>query len=92
MDIVKDIGVLMSSDGSFGNHVNKIYKTARSIFSWILRAYKPRLITPMLKCSYYGDRWNCHIRTIVVNSGPYGIKAIYKNSNNYKNILGKIDY
>ena len=39
---VKDLGVLMSSDGTFSEQINKICQSARDMCSWILRTFKSR--------------------------------------------------
>ena len=39
---VKDLGVTMSADCSFREHINKICNSARNMCSWILRTFKCR--------------------------------------------------
>ena len=37
---VKDLGVWMSSNCSFSNHINKVISKTKDIASWILRTFK----------------------------------------------------
>ena len=39
---VKDLGVTLSSDGTFKSHVNKIIESAKSMSSWVLRTFTAR--------------------------------------------------
>ncbi len=39
---VKDLGVVMSSSGSFSEHINTVCQKARDMCSWILRTFKSR--------------------------------------------------
>ena len=39
---VKDLGVIMSSSGSFSEHINRTCKKARDMCSWILRTFSSR--------------------------------------------------
>ena len=41
-DHVKDLGVTMSSDCTFQEHINKICQSARNMCSWILRTFTSR--------------------------------------------------
>ena len=41
-DHVKDLGITMSSDCTFREHINKMCQTARNMCSWILRTFKSR--------------------------------------------------
>ena len=41
-DHVKDLGVTMSSDCTFKEHINKICESARNMCSWILRTFTSR--------------------------------------------------
>ena len=43
---VKDLGVMMSSNGSFSEHINKTCEKARDMCSWILRTFSSR--SPLL--------------------------------------------
>ena len=45
---IKDLGVLMSADGSFDHHISVISKKCSSIAGWILRTFTSRDRTPML--------------------------------------------
>ena len=45
---VKDLGVLMSDDCHFKEHIESIEKKAKSISSWILRTFSTRAQLPML--------------------------------------------
>ena len=47
-DHVKDLGVMMSADGSFTAHINKICQSARNMCAWILRTFKSRSSELML--------------------------------------------
>ncbi len=48
IDQVKDLGVLVDSNGNFTTHINSIVKRARSQAAMILRTFKTREILPML--------------------------------------------
>ena len=39
---VKDLGVIMSSSGTFSDHINTVCQKARDMCSWILRTFKSR--------------------------------------------------
>jgi ribonuclease P/MRP protein subunit RPP40 len=39
---VRDLGVTMSSDGTFSEHIKKICQSARNMCSWILRSFSDR--------------------------------------------------
>ena len=41
-DHVRDLGVTVSADGSFKEHINKICLSARNMCAWILRTFKSR--------------------------------------------------
>ena len=41
-NVVKDLGVLMSNDCSFGVHIDKVTKSMRNISGWILRTFETR--------------------------------------------------
>ena len=41
-EIVKDLGVFMSSDCFFNAHINKVEKSTRNLPSWILRTFQSR--------------------------------------------------
>ena len=41
-EVVKDLGVLMSSNGSFTEHINKLQCKLRNMSSWILRTFQSR--------------------------------------------------
>ena len=45
---VKDLGVTLSSDGTFKVHINNIIESARNMSSWILRTFRTRDPTTML--------------------------------------------
>ena len=47
-DCVKDLGVLMSSDGSFKKHVESAVTEAKKLCGWILRTFSTRQTLPML--------------------------------------------
>ena len=47
-DHVKDLGVTMSSDFSFNEHINRICRSARNMCSWIMRTFKSRSSDLML--------------------------------------------
>ena len=39
---VRDLGVTMSNDGRFSDHINKVRETACKVTSWILRTFRSR--------------------------------------------------
>ena len=41
-DHVKDLGVTVSADGTFKEHMNKICQSAKNMCAWILRTFKSR--------------------------------------------------
>ena len=45
---VRDLGVLMSSDGSFKEHIQHTIEEAKKLCSWILRSFKTRESTLMI--------------------------------------------
>lgn len=47
-DAVRDLGIVMSCDGAFTAHIDKVCTTAKNLSSWILRTFKTRQKTPML--------------------------------------------
>ena len=47
-DLVKDLGITLSSDGNFTHHIYQVAKKARSQAGWIFRTFRTREITPML--------------------------------------------
>ena len=45
---VKDLGVMMSADGSFSEHIQKVVVKTKEIASWILRTFATRDRSVML--------------------------------------------
>ena len=45
---IKDLGVLLSDDCTFKDHISSTIEKARNMVSWILRTFKTRNPTPML--------------------------------------------
>ena len=45
---VKDLGICMSSDGSFTNHITNITNSSKQMCGWILRTFNTRQVCPML--------------------------------------------
>ena len=45
---VKDLGILMSSDGSWGSHIGTIAKEARRLAGWVLGIFKDRSRATMM--------------------------------------------
>ncbi len=45
---VRDLGVLMSTDTTFKEHINKIISSAKRMSAWVLRTFTTRERTPML--------------------------------------------
>ena len=45
---VRDLGVALSSDTSFKDHVNNIISSAKNMSAWVLRTFNTREKTPML--------------------------------------------
>ena len=45
---VKDLGVIMSHDCSFTEHINNVVKKAEEVSGWILRTFNTRARSPML--------------------------------------------
>ena len=41
-DHIRDLGVTMSADATFKEHINKIYQSANNMCSWILRTFQSR--------------------------------------------------
>ena len=44
----KDLGIVMSSDGTFRQHVSKVISTANQLCGWVLRTFRTRQKLPML--------------------------------------------
>ena len=52
---INDLGVLISSNCQFGNHIDNVVKTANKLCGWILRTFKtrtPKLMVLLWKLSY----------------------------------------
>jgi ribonuclease P/MRP protein subunit RPP40 len=47
-DSVRDLGVTMSSDGTFKKHIVNVIETANNMCGWILRTFRTRAAHPML--------------------------------------------
>ena len=45
---LRDLGVTMSADTTFKEHINKVIESAKRMSAWILRTFKTRDRTPML--------------------------------------------
>lgn len=45
---IKDLGITLSSDGTFTQHIQHVVKKARSQVGWILRTFRTRKRSPML--------------------------------------------
>ena len=66
-DHVKDLGIIMSSDGTFKEHIQQTITTAKSLSGWILRTFLTRDSIPMMtlwktmvlpKLDYCCTLWN----------------------------------
>ena len=44
----KDLGIIMSNNGTFRHHVSKVVNTANQLCGWVLRTFKTRNKVPML--------------------------------------------
>ena len=44
----KDLGIIMSNNGTFRQHVNKVVNTANQLCGWVLRTFRTRQRLPML--------------------------------------------
>ena len=47
-DHVRDLGVIMSSSGTFRQHVNNVIATSNQLCGWVLRTFQTRQTLPML--------------------------------------------
>jgi len=47
-EFVKDLGVIMSNNGGFTTHIDKVVQTTNSLVGWILRTFKTRDVQTML--------------------------------------------
>ena len=94
--LVKDLGVMMSSSGSFSEHINKTCKKARDMCSWILRTFTSRspqlmltlwksLVQPIL--DYCSHLW-CPIQPGQVKQ----LEEVQKNFTRKIKLEGKLDY
>ena len=94
--LVKDLGVMMSSSGSFSEHINKTCKKAREMCSWILRTFISRspqlmltlwksLVQPIL--DYCSQLW-CPIQPGQVKQ----LEEVQKNFTRKIKLEGKLDY
>ena len=45
---VKDLGIVMSDDGRFGEHIAGVVRAAKMKLGWILRTFKTREETPLM--------------------------------------------
>ena len=70
-DSVRDLGVTMSSDGTFKKHIVNVIETANNMCGWILRTFRTRAAHPMLtlwksmvlsKLDYCSQLW-CPLQT-----------------------------
>ncbi len=93
---VKDLGVWMSSDCSFTDHINKMIEKAKDISSWILRTFNNRssdvmitlwksLVLPHL--DYCSQRWSPNAIHQIEQ-----IESVQKNFFNKIKGLSAIDY
>ena len=64
---VRDLGVSMSSDGTFSDHITNIRDSANNLVGWVLRTFRTRSKIPMLtlwksiirpKLDYCSQLWN----------------------------------
>ena len=56
VDHAKDLGIVMSSNGTFRQHVSRVISTANQLCGWVLRTFRTRQKLPMLML------WNSLIR------------------------------
>ena len=73
-NVVKDLGILMSSDGTCKDHIFNIANRAKTMYSWILRTFQSRspclmltlwktMVLPIL--DYCSQLWNpCKVSEI----------------------------
>lgn len=47
-NMVKDLGIVMTSDGVFGTHIGQVVKKSRMQMGWILRMFTSRDVLPMI--------------------------------------------
>ena len=66
---VKDLGIIMSNNADFKEHIVKVSETVRDLSAWILRSFKSRSPTVMLQLwksiviphlDYCSQLWNPH--------------------------------
>ena len=48
VDMVKDLGIILSSDLSWGSHISTIATRARKVAAWVLSAFKTRNMPTMM--------------------------------------------
>ena len=59
MDILKDLGVIVSSDLSWRPHISSIVQRARSVAAWVFSVFKARDVTTMM--TLYKSLVRCHL-------------------------------
>lgn len=47
-DNIKDLGILLSNDLTFGKHIEKMVATCRKLIGWVLRTFKTRNVGVMM--------------------------------------------
>ena len=72
---VRDLGVTVSADGSFREHIRKVCQSARNMCAWI---FVHSQIVGKISCSQHGKVWSSPSWTTVHSSGALKTKEISK--------------
>jgi len=72
-EIVRDLGVLMSKDGTFKTHIKNVVDAAKKMCGWILRTFRTREVSPITRKSLVLSKL-----ITAVNSGLHQRRGIFK--------------
>ena len=73
---VKDLGILMSSDCTFEEHINNVVKSCSRLVGWVLRTFSTRVMYTMItlfksiilpRLEYGSQLWSPHLQHMINN-------------------------
>ena len=73
---VKDLGILMSSDCTFEEHINNVVKSCSRLVGWVLRIFSTRVMYTMItlfksiilpRLEYGSQLWSPHLKHMINN-------------------------
>ena len=59
MDSLRDLGIVLSSDGSFGAHINKVISKCRQRIGWMNRSFHRNTV------EFKRSAWRSHIQSLI---------------------------